>query len=353
MNQQVIDVPDIVSEALHDLMLEDTNTFLMGLGVTDPKRVFGTTSKLLETFGSSRVIETPTAENAMTGVAVGLCLAGNRVITVHQRLDFFLLAMDQLVNSAAKWDFMFGHQSPINLTVRLIVGRGWGQGPTHSQNLQSWFAHIPGLKVVSLSLGQDVYGVIQAAVREPSPVLIIEDRWVHHQRVIKGAHKSAVELGKARLVSSGSDISLVTSGFYVLECISVVRALRKIGISVELIDLRSLKPIDYETIISSLKKTGRLVVLESSNGIASIGSDIISKVVIGSMELLKSSPVHISYPDKPEPTSKELVRNFIPRANDIASIICQSLGLALPSHISESLQPLYIDSPNEDFRGPF
>ena len=125
-------------------------------GVTDPKRIFGTTKGLLENFGEERVFDVPCSENALTGIGIGASMGGVKPIMVHQRLDFFLLAMDQLVNNVAKWHFMFGSQVSIPITIRLILGRGWGQGPTHSQNLQAWFAHIPGLKVVSPSNALDV-----------------------------------------------------------------------------------------------------------------------------------------------------------------------------------------------------
>ena len=131
------------------------NVFVYGLGVDDPKHIFETTTGLQEKYGENRVFDMPTSENAMTGVAIGASMNGIKAIMTHQRLDFFLLAMDQLVNSASKWHYMFGSQISIPITIRLIIGRGWGQGPTHSQNLQSWFAHIPGLKVVMPSSPED------------------------------------------------------------------------------------------------------------------------------------------------------------------------------------------------------
>ena len=134
-----------INLALHEAMFLDPAVICYGLGVTDPKAVFGTTSGLEQRFGRSRVFDMPTSENAMTGVAIGAALNGIKPVVTHQRLDFFLLALDQLVNGAAKWYYMFGNQVSVPMTIRLILGRGWGQGPTHSQNLQAWFAHIPGL----------------------------------------------------------------------------------------------------------------------------------------------------------------------------------------------------------------
>ena len=148
-----------INDALHQAMEIDSSVICYGLGVTDPKAVFGTTQKLEERFGSERVFDMPTSENAMTGVAIGAALNGIKSVVTHQRVDFFLLAMDQIVNSAAKWHYMFGGQNTIPITIRLIIGRGWGQGPTHSQNLQAWFAHIPGLKVVMPTTPKDAKGL--------------------------------------------------------------------------------------------------------------------------------------------------------------------------------------------------
>ena len=149
-----------INEAIYQAMEIDETVICYGLGVTDPKAVFGTTANLEKRFGPQRVFDMPTSENALTGIAVGAALNGIKSVMTHQRVDFFLLAMDQLVNSAAKWHYMFGSQNAIPITIRLIIGRGWGQGPTHSQNLQAWFAHIPGLKVVMPSTPADAKGLL-------------------------------------------------------------------------------------------------------------------------------------------------------------------------------------------------
>ena len=162
-----------------DSSYEDGNVIVFGLGVDDPKAIFGTTEGLQKKYGRNRVFDVPTSENAMTGVGIGAAIDGKRPLMVHQRLDFFLLAMDQLVNAAAKWYFMFGKQQSVPITIRLIIGKGWGQGPTHSQSLQSWFAHIPGLKVVMPALPSDAYNLLKTSIRDPNPVIFIEHRWLH------------------------------------------------------------------------------------------------------------------------------------------------------------------------------
>src|SRR5579872_7230710 len=153
-----------INNALNIAMNQDKKVICFGLGADDPKKIFGTTQHLQEKFGKERVFDTPTSENAMTGIGIGAALAGFRPVMVHQRLDFFLLAMDQLVNAAAKWYYMFGGQISVPIVIRLIIGRGWGQGPTHSQNLQAWFAHIPGLKVVMPTSPEDAKGLLLSAI---------------------------------------------------------------------------------------------------------------------------------------------------------------------------------------------
>ena len=160
---------DSINKALFFSMEKDKKMICFGLGTTDPKGVFGTTLGLEKKFGPKRVFDMPTSENAMTGVSIGAALNGVRSVVTHQRLDFFLLAMDQLINGASKYYYMYGSQLSVPITIRLIIGRGWGQGPTHSQNLQSWFSHIPGLKVVMLSSPEDAQNLLATSIFDPNP----------------------------------------------------------------------------------------------------------------------------------------------------------------------------------------
>ena len=261
-----------INDAHHVVMSSDPSVICFGLGVTDPKAIFGTTKGLAESFGPERVFDVPTSEAALTGVATGAALGGLRPIMTHQRLDFFLLAMDQLVNAAAKWHYMFGSQTPVPLTIRLIVGRGWGQGPTHSQNLQAWFAHIPGLKVVMPSSPSDAKGLFISSVRDPNPTLFIEHRWLHQAvgEVDDGDYE--VPLGVGALLEEGEDATIVASSIMTTEAIRATRVLRSQGINCDLIDLRTLRPIDWKMIEDSIKKTGRLLAVDSGYKTGSIAS---------------------------------------------------------------------------------
>ena len=234
------------SEAIHeaiDICLErDRNIYLMGLGVPDPIGVFGTTKGLQEKHGKKRVFDMPVAENAMSGVALGSCLVGMRPIMTHMRLEFAMTAMDQICNQAAKWHYMFGGQSKVPLTIRMLVGRGWGQGPQHSQSLHAWFAHIPGLKVVMPSTPYDAKGLLIASIEDDNPVIFFEHRWLHniHGPVPEGHY--TVPLGEPRLVTEGGDVTIVAASYATLESIKAARELEREGIKAEVIDLRTLVP---------------------------------------------------------------------------------------------------------------
>ena len=339
-----------------DRNLNNNPRFLIsGLGVADPKGVFGTTLGLCEKYGSKRVLETPTSENAMTGIGVGLAISGFRPLMIHQRMDFFILAMDQLVNSAAKWHFMFGGQSSVPITIRLITGRGWGQGPTHSQNLHSWFAHIPGLKVVMPSFASEVASLLQASIDDPNPVIFIEDRWIHNQQVSVDDARidKPIDLGKANVCNPGTDITVVSSGYMSIESLKAVNFLMSKGISVDLIDLRTIKPLDMKTIHASVEKTRNLLVVDSSHEIASFGKEIIANVLIKSDAQLLNRPQLVSLPDVPEPTSHGVIGEYRVSAVKIAQSILKLLGIPAPSDLIESLTPPKEDVPDASFTGPF
>ena len=216
-----------INEALFTAMEMDKSVICYGLGVPDPKGVFGTTIGLQEKFGEERVFDMPTSENAMTGVAIGASLNGIRPVIIHQRLDFFLLAMDQLVNNAAKWHYMFGGESSVPITIRLIVGRGWGQGPTHSQNLQAIFAHIPGLKVVMPVTAADAKGLLLSSIFDNNPVIFLEHRWLHNLEgdVPEGDYR--VPIGRALQMNKGSDITIVSYSYMTIEALHAIEILEK------------------------------------------------------------------------------------------------------------------------------
>lgn len=216
-NKKRMTFSEAINQGLKISMKKDKRMIFYGLGSTDPKSIFGTSKNLKKLYGSERVFDVPCSENALTGVAIGASLAGVRSVVTHQRLDFFLLAMDQLVNSAAKWHYMFGGQISVPITIRLIVGRGWGQGPTHSQNLHAWFAHIPGLKVVIPTYPEDAKNLLIKSIFDPNPVIFIEHRWLHSQvgQVTNKFDWKSVE--KCKLIKKGRNLTVVGMSYLTIE----------------------------------------------------------------------------------------------------------------------------------------
>lgn len=344
---------DGIRLAMRDAMAADSSVICTGLGVTDPGAVFGTTADLLAEFGPDRVFDGPTSENAMTGVGVGAALAGLRPVMSHQRLDFFLLAMDQLVNSAAKWHYMFGGHVTVPLTIRLIIGRGWGQGPTHSQNYQAWFAHIPGLKVVAPALPRDAYGLLRASIEDPNPVVFLEHRWLHNVTGDVTPDALSGELGRARVCREGADATICASGLLTLEAIKAADWLAEHGVSCDVIDLRTLNPIDWESIFTSVARTGRLVAVDSAAITGSVAGEIVARITTDAFSDLRTAPIRVAQPDIPEPTSFGLTEDFHVTARSIAEAALASLGQPVPQDVVALDSSTPHDVPGPWFSGPF
>lgn len=349
---------EAIREATDQKMAQDPNIYLMGLGAPDPKGIFGTTAGLAEKYGPSRVMDMPTSENAMTGIAIGSAILGMRPIMTHQRVDFFILALDQLINNAAKWHYMFGGQMKVPLVVRLIIGRGWGQGPQHSQSLHSLFAHVPGLKVVMPSTPRDAKGLLISAIEDDNPVVYLEHRWLHNTFGEVPLDPTPTPIGKAKIVRSGTDITIVAASHMVLEAIKATEWLEKEGISAELIDLRTIRPLDKETILTSVQKTGRIIVADPDWKTISTASEILAFIAEESLSSLKSPPARITYPDRHTPTSWALSNHFYPTAEHIASQALQIMGKpnraqALIEEMLKQRIHCPLDVPDKNFTGPF
>lgn len=343
---------EAIREALDYCLERDSRVVLMGLGVPDPKGVFGTTMGLQKKHGAERVLDMPTAENGMTGIALGATLAGTRPVMVHQRLDFALLAVEQIVNQAAKWRYMFGGQMGAPLVIRLVVGRGWGQGTQHAQSLHAWFAHIPGLKVVAPATPADAKGLLISAIEDEDPVVFIEHRWVQvvKDAVPEGAHR--VPLGLARVAREGKDVTLVGISYMTLECLRAAEYLAEEGISAEVVDLRSLRPLDEETILASARKTGRLIVADTSWTFAGASAEIAALVAEKAHGALKAAPRRLGTADCPVPSSPALANLCYPRAEQIAQAAREALGLTTPAP-KRAPSKVPLDVPDPSFTGPF
>ena len=356
---RLITAGEAIREATDLAMAADPTVILMGEGVADPKAIFGTTANLSQKYGSQRVIELPLSENGFTGIAIGAAMNGQRPIIVHQRVEFCLLAMEQLVNNAAKIHYVSNgaHRAPI--VVRLIVGRGWGQGPAHSQSLEALFAHIPGLKVVMPSSALDAKGMLLASIMDDSPVIFIEHRWIHYVKghVPPGMHVTPLD-GPHRL-REGDAVTVVSNSYLTLETIRAADELAKAGIFVDHFDLRVIRPLNVDPIVDSVRRTCRLVTVDTGFMTYGIGAEIVSRVMERCCLQMKAAPRRIGLPEHPTPSSRSLAATYYPRSPDIASMIAEVAGAPaahiadLKSRLSIERESVPLDVPHHSFQGPF
>ncbi|MBF0584882.1 MAG: alpha-ketoacid dehydrogenase subunit beta [Magnetococcales bacterium] len=339
-----------IQEAMAQEMERDPTVFVLGQGVDDPIGFYGTTLGLAERFGSDRCFDTPLSEDAVTGMAIGAALAGLRPINTHQRMDFLLLCMNQLVNIAAKSCYMFAGAMPVPLVVRGVVGRSWGQGPQHSQAFHSYFMHVPGIKVFAPSLPYDAKGCMVAAIRDNNPVLIMEHRMLFNVQGPVPEHLYETPFGQARVLRSGDDITLVAIGHMVMEASRAARQLaEEVGIAAEVIDPVSLAPLDMATICRSVQKTGRLLVVDNSWTNCGATAEIVAQV---SEQWQGSQPVQVKrlgFAPTPCPTTRPLEVDFYPHA---ASISKAAFGMVRGD--GQEWNPERVSAKEvEAFKGPF
>lgn len=293
--------------------------FVLGQGLWSPWYVGSSMTDLDKIYGRDRIIDSPVSELATTGAGVGAAVMGKRPIIVHPRIDFMLLAVDQIVTHAAKWRHMFGGQSSAPVTIRGMINRGGEQGAQHSQSLHSWFAHIPGLKVVMPSTANDARDLLIASVLSDDPVLYIDDRWLYDESEdLKDIDMTPLSGQKPRVIRHGSDITLVASSFTTKLSMEAAEKLSKLGISSEVIDLRVINPLDYSIIIESVAKTGRICVVDGCWTNCGLAGEIIAGVVERvDLNLLKTIPKRITLTDSPAPTSASLEELYYIKSDDI------------------------------------
>ena len=344
-----------INEATIMAMEKDKKVFVIGEGVNDPKEIFGTTKNLKKKFTEKRVIETPISENAMTGLCIGSAMMGLKPIQIHQRVDFALLALEQIINNCAKAFFVSNSKHTVPLVIRMIIGRGWGQGPMHSQILDSLFAQIPGLKVIMPTFPKDFKGMLLSAIRDPNPVIVLEHRWLHN---IKGHVPKKYyyqNINKIKKIKNGKDLTVVANGYNLLEVIELENILKEEKISLDLFDLNIMQPLEAKSIINSVKKTGRMIVIDSGFKNLGIGSEIISRVIENCMEKLKSKPVRIGLPFIPTPSSRFLAKSYYPNKKTILLSILQLLKKEKnKKKLFQKIEAnIPVDVPDLSFKGPF
>lgn len=321
---------DALKEATRQLMESDPRVFVMGLGV--PQGTGGIAS--LKADFNDRVLDTPTSEAALTGLAVGAAIGGLRPIVYHDRVEFSLLAADQMFTQAAKWRYMFGGEGgSAPVTLRVVVGRQWGNGPQHSQALYGMFGSVTGLRVVIPGSPKMAKGLLIAAVRSDDPVVMIEPRWLYGIKEAVPEDIYEVPLDKAQIVKDGSEITLVAYGDGLFAAREAMALLGETASKVELIDLVSLKPIDHKTINNSVRRTGRLLCVDTTSSAFGIGSEIIAKSAQTDI-VFKKHPVSVAAPDVPCPTSPALSEFWYPTKVDIANAV---LGMLKKQEIKHKL----------------
>jgi len=315
-----------INEALKQIMTLDENVILIGQGVKSPWYVGNTCKDLIDTFGEDRVIDTPVSENAITGAAVGASLVGMKPIVVHPRVDFSLYAFDPIINQAANWHYMSGGRASVPVVFWLIVNRGGEQAAQHSQALHSLFSHIPGLKVVAPSTAYDAKGLLISAIRDPNPVVFIDDRWLYAFKDNVPEEVFEIPIGKGIIRKEGKDITLISFSYMAVQSQIAANELKKEGIDIEFIDLRTIKPLDEGLILSSVKKTGRLVIVDASWKTNSITAEVAAIVAEKAFTYLKSPINRVNLPDTPAPASSSLESAYYINKDDIINAIKQNIS---------------------------
>ena len=316
-----------IKEALELALTNDESVYVMGQGVDDPVGMFGITVGMEKKYGQNRVFDTPLSENGLTGIAIGSALAGMRPVYMHNRPDFLLLAMDQIINHAAKWNYMFGGCTRgVPLVIWACVGRGWGGAAQHTQTLQGLFMHVPGLRLVMPTTPYDAKGLLITSIADNNPVIILEHRFLFKQsgHVPEGLY--SIPFGQGVVRRKGKDITIVAVSYMVVESLGAAQELEKQGIDVEVIDPRTLKPLDEAIILKSVKKTGRLIVADTGWKTGGVGAEIIAMVVEKGFDYLKAPARRVASLDIPTPSSSVLEAKFYAGKADVIASCLEVLG---------------------------
>jgi acetoin:2,6-dichlorophenolindophenol oxidoreductase subunit beta len=346
---RLITYRDALNEAMVQEMRHDPGVFVYGIDVADHKRIFNSNKNLVEEFGTERCFSTPLSEDAMTGFGLGAAINGMRPIHVHMRVDFFLLAMNQLVNMIASYHYGTAGKLRVPMVIRLIIGRGWGQSFQHSKSLHSWFAHIPGLKVVMPSTPRDAKGMLISAIRDDNPVVFIEHRWLYDAVGEVPEGSEVLSLEGSQVLNKGSDITVIATSWMNVEAVKAAEVLKKKqGVNVEVVDARSIAPFDESVVVQSVQKTGQCIIADNDWVNCGFSAEIATRIYESNFNLLKSPIQRIGYAPTHCPCTRPLENVFYPNAIDIIRAIEMKLEL---SETDLSGEDFY--SYENKFKGPF
>lgn len=309
-----------ISEGTVQAMERDANVFCAGIAVDYPSGIFGTTAEALKRFGKARVFDTPAMENAFTGICIGAAAMGKRPIMVHPRNDFMFLAFDQLINLAAKWRYMYGgNAGSVPVVVRAVIGKGWGQGATHSQSLQAPLAHFPGMTVLMPATPRDAKGLLLSACRHDGPVVILEHRALYDVEGEVPEEPVETPIGSAAVLREGRDVTIVATSVMTQEALSAAEELDRHGVTAEVVDLRTIRPLDDEAILQVARKTGKVLIVHEDTKAGGIGGEVSAIIAEEAFEYLDAPVMRVAGPEVPAmPFSPPLEAMFMPDADRIA-----------------------------------
>lgn len=345
-----------VRRALIEAAQCDPAVIFMAEGAHDPAAVFGTLPTPADGIDASRIIEMPTSENAIVGAAIGAAMAGKRPVVSFHRVEFALLAMEQIVNNAAKLAFISNGRHSAPLLLRLVIGRGWGQGPVHAQSLEAVFAAVPGLRVAMPATPADAYAMTRQALCETQPTVLIEHRWCHG---LEAAGDIRAETGAAfdgpRHVATGSALTIVATGYMVTEARRAETVLRRLGYPSDVIDLRVLRPLNVEPILRSVERTHKLLTVDTGHVGYGIGAEVVARCAEADGPLLLVR--RLGADDRPVASSRNLMAGYYPDARQIFHAATGMLGISINEQLDAATLmdelPPASDQPDADFRGPF
>lgn len=321
MSTREVQFREALREAMQEEMRNDESVFLMGEEVAEYNGAYKVSQGMLDEFGPKRVIDTPIAELGFAGIGVGAAMNGLRPIVEFMTFNFSLVAIDQVINSAAKMNSMSGGHFTCPMVFRGPTGSAGQLGAQHSQNFENWYANTPGLKVVVPSNPADAKGLLKTSIRDNDPVIFMESEQMYGMKGIIPDGEYTIEIGKADVVKEGSDVTVVSFGKMMLQCHEAVKALEADGTSVELIDLRSVRPVDYDTVIQSVKKTNRLVIVEEAWPLASISSELSYWIQKYAFDYLDAPISRVTSRDVPLPYASTLVEAYLPSVKRIVEAV--------------------------------
>jgi pyruvate/2-oxoglutarate/acetoin dehydrogenase E1 component len=326
MSGRQLSYAQAINEALKQAMELSPDVLVMGQLVDYKSGVFGTTTGLVDRFGPDRVRDFPVAENLMTATAMGAALTGLRPVIVHQRLDFMIYSLDAIVNWLSLWRFKSNGHSGLPVTIRAIVGKGWGQGPQHSKNLHAWFAHVPGLRVAVPATAYDAKGLLLESIFSEDPAIFVEGRSLFSMNAEVPEQPYRVRFGQAAVRRRGKDLTLVAIGNHVPLALRVAAELAKSSVDVEVIDLRTLSPWDSTAVCESVAKTGRLIVADPAWRAFGAAAEIIATVTETCGDKLRARPARICQPDSHTPMSSALEQLYYPNEQTLIDTITAVMG---------------------------